>query len=131
MAHALLIQDETILGKRHHSLVLNFLAETITVQELIRSRIYREVSDYNEQLSDFYYGLVKPVDAEETLNGYKINQPKKIDWEKQYEKAIAAFLGNSFILLIDDRQVDTLESVITLHPEMSATFLKLVPLVGG
>ncbi len=121
----------TTLGKINHSLVLDFPTETITAQALIRSRVFKEVSDYNERLSDFYCGLIKPVEAEETLNGYRICQPKKIDWEEQYKKAIEAFLSNSFILLVNDQQVDTLESVIELRPEMSVTFLKLVPLVGG
>jgi hypothetical protein len=49
----------------------------------------------------------------------------------QHEKAIDAFEGNSFIVLVDDNQIERLDGEIALHPETSVTFLKLVPLVGG
>jgi hypothetical protein len=49
----------------------------------------------------------------------------------QYQKAIEAFEGNGFIVLVDDYQVQELEDEIALRPETSVTFLKLVPLVGG
>jgi hypothetical protein len=51
--------------------------------------------------------------------------------ETQYEKALEAFVGNGFIVLVDNRQVENLDDEIALHPETSVTFLKLVPLVGG
>ncbi|MDV3352435.1 hypothetical protein QGP82_27410 [Leptothoe sp. LEGE 181152] len=131
MGSKLLVRDETTLGQSSHSLMLTFSTERITVQELIRSRIYQEVKDYNVKLSDHFHGLVKPTEAEQTLNGYKLRLPRKIDWEKQYEQAIEAFLGNGFIVLVDDQQVDSLEEQIEIRSNTSVSFLKLVPLVGG
>jgi hypothetical protein len=75
--------------------------------------------------------LVQPTQAERTLNGYQFNQPRLVDPQAQFKKAIQAFEGNGFIVLVDDRQVNTLEDEIALRPETSVTFLKLVPLVGG
>jgi hypothetical protein len=75
--------------------------------------------------------LVQPSDTERTLNGFKFHKPRLVDPETQFEKAIEAFQGNGFIILVDDRQVDSLETEIPLYPETSVTFLKLVPLVGG
>jgi len=34
-------------------------------------------------------------------------------------------------VLVDDRQVEELQEEVTLTGESTATFLKLVPLVGG
>jgi hypothetical protein len=111
--------------------VLDFLTERITVRELIRSRVYQEVKDYNTNQPEYFQGLVQPTDTEKTLNGYKLRQLRQIDWEKQFEKAIAAFEGNGFVILVDDEQLTELEEEIVVAPGTSVTFLKLVPLVGG
>ena len=111
--------------------VLDFLTERITVRELIRSRVYQEVKDYNTSQPEYFQGLVQPTDTEKTLNGYKLRQLRQIDWEKQFEKAITAFEGNGFVILVDDEQVTELEEEIVVAPGTSVTFLKLVPLVGG
>ena len=111
--------------------VLDFLTERISVRELIRSRVYQEVKDYNTNQPEYFQGLVQPTDTEKTLNGYKLRQLRQIDWEKQFEKAIAAFEGNGFVILVDDEQLTELEEEIVVAPGTSVTFLKLVPLVGG
>jgi hypothetical protein len=107
------------------------LTERITVRELIRSRVYQEVKDYNTRRPEYFRSLVQPTDAEQTLNGYKLRQPRQIDWEKQFEQAITAFERNGFIILVDDKQVSDLEQEIEIKPDTTVTFLKLVPLVGG
>jgi hypothetical protein len=111
--------------------VLDFLTERITVRELIRSRVYQEVKDYNTNQPEYFRGLVQPTSTEMTLNGYKFRQLRQIDWETQFEKAITAFEGNGFVILVDDEQVTELEEEIVVAPGTSVTFLKLVPLVGG
>lgn len=128
-----MIHDATTLNLESHKsfFVLDFLTERITVRELIRSRVYQEVNDYNTQRPDYFQGLVKPVDAEESLNGYKLRKPRQLDWEQQFEKAITAFEQNGFLILVDDEQVTELEEEIVILPGTSVTFLKLVPLVGG
>lgn len=129
MTATLAVRDETIAGAGQE-LLLTFTRENITVDELIRSRIYQEAKDYNAQQGD-YRGLVQPTDAERTLNGYRLRKPRRIDWEEQYALAIAAFKRNGFIILVDEHQVDDLEEIITIQPNTSVTFLKLIPLVGG
>ena len=131
MANRLSIHDTNTLGDDGPILVLDFLTEKITVRELIRSRVYQEVKDFNTQQPEFFRGLIQPTETEQTLNGYKLRKPRKIKWETQFEKAIIAFQSNGFIILVDDEQVTELEEEITIAPETSITFMKLVPLVGG
>lgn len=131
MSNPLTIRDENTLGDIDRTFVLDFLTERITVRELIRSRVYQEVKDYNTRQPEVFRGLVQPTDTERTLNGYKLRKPRQINWEKQFDKAIAAFLGNGFLILVDDEQVTELDEEITIAPETAVTFLKLVPLVGG
>ncbi len=131
MSNRLKVCDANTLAGDESMLVLDFLTERITVRELIRSRVYQEVKDYNTRQPEYFRGLVQPTAAEQTLNGFRLRTPRQLDWQKQFEKAIAAFLSNGFIILVDDEQVTELEEEITVAPDTTVTFLKLVPLVGG
>jgi len=128
------IRDETTFnlgGDEDRGFTLDVLDEHITVRELIRARVYREVRDYNLDQPEFFHGLVQPSDAERSLNGFKMRSRRRIDPVRQFELAKRAFYTNGFILLVDDRQVDELEDEIEIRPDTTVTFLKLVPLVGG
>ena len=127
----LTIKDETTSGESVEALTLEFLTERITVRELIRSRVHQEVKDYNATRPDVFRGLVQPSDFEKTLNGYKAPSRRPIDWQKQFDKAISAFEANQVLILVDDRQTESLEQEIVLTPGTEVTFLRLVPLVGG
>lgn len=131
MAISLRIYDETLSGAKNDALRLDFLNETITVDELIRERVYEEVREYNASKPEYFRGLVQPTDAEATLNGPRLIERRKVDWEKQYAVAIEAFKRNGFFILVDDRQVASLTETIALSPMTQVSFVKLVPLVGG
>ena len=131
MATAVTVVDETTRGARTNELTLEFLDERVTVRELIRSRVYQEVTEYNAKQPGYFRGLVQPTDAEQTLNGYRLRRARRLDWEAQYERALKAFESNGILLLVDDRQVTDLDEVVDLRHDSTVTFLKLVPLVGG
>jgi hypothetical protein len=134
MSTTLKIRDETTFnlgGDEDRGFTLDVPQERITVRELIRARVYREVRDYNLDRPEYFHGLVQPSDAERSLNGFKMRMRRSIDPERQFELAKKAFYSNGFILLVDDRQVDELEEEIEIRPDTTVTFLKLVPLVGG
>jgi hypothetical protein len=137
------IHDQTTSGTSTHSLTLDILSETITVRELIRSRVYQEVQDFNLKSTQSaslggvtgggptFNGLIQPTDTERTLNGYKLKTPRQIDWKPQFEKACEAFASNRILLLIDNTQPTDLDQPLTLKHDTRISFLKLVPLVGG
>ena len=134
MSMTLKIRDETTFnlgGDEDRGFTLDVLDEHITVRELIRARVYREVRDYNLDQPEYFHGLVQPSDAERSLNGFKMRSRRRIDPVRQFELAKRAFYTNGFILLVDDRQVDELDDEIMIRPDTTVTFLKLVPLVGG
>ena len=131
MATTVTVRDETSLGETTGELTLEFLTERVTARELIRSRVYQEVTEYNARAPGYFRGLVQPTEAERVLNGSKLRQGRKIDWEAQYEKALKAFAGNGFLLLVDNRQVTDLDEVVELRHDSTVSFLRLVPLVGG
>lgn len=134
----LTVRDETAVGSVTNELTLDVLSESITVRELIRSRVYQEVQDYNLRQRQpgeaTFRGLVTPTDAERALNGaggVRLRTPREIDWKQQFDKACDAFCRNGFFILIDDRQAESLDEVIMLRHDTKVSFVKLVPLVGG
>ena len=131
MAATLTIHDESATGETLLELTLNVSAERITVRDLIRQRVWQEVEEYNRRKPDTFRGLVQPTDSERTLNGYRLKQPRPLDANTQLAKAIDAFQGNQIIMLVDDRQVESLDEEITLLPNTRVSFLRLTPLVGG
>jgi hypothetical protein len=134
MSATLTVRDETPAGGVSNEWPLEFLNETITVRELIRERVYQEVRDHNvrQQASGPYRGLVQPEGYELAMNGPKTGvRPRAIDWHRQYAKAVEAFEANQVLILIDDRQAESLDETISIGPRTTITFLPLTLLVGG
>ncbi len=128
------IVDESTAGPSR-SWSLDLLDETLSLRELIRRRVYQEVTEYNARQSGVFHGLVQPSGAERILNGdrtgYRLAGGRRLDWEAQYERAVAAFTKRGYIVLVDDRQVAELDAPVELRAGSEVTFLRLVPLVGG
>ena len=131
MAATLTIRDESAAGETLHQLTLNVSTDRITVRDLIRQRVWHEVEEYNRRKPETFRGLVQPTDSERTLNGYRLKQPRDIDANTQLAKAIDGFRANQIIMLVDDRQVESLDEEIILRAQTRVSFLRLTSLVGG
>lgn len=134
MSYTVNVLDETTARPRPEpALTLDFDTETITVRELIRRRVYQECMDYVAGHSERFRGLVTPEGPERDLNGPGTVRPRTIDWPAQDARAAEAFAQGRLIVLIGDRQAETLDETVTLRlaQPLDVTFLKLVPLVGG
>jgi hypothetical protein len=127
----LIVHDETTAGHKTNTLTLGWLAERLTVRELIRARIRQEVEDYNLREPECFRGLVAPTEAEHTQTGYKLRQRRKIDWEQQYERALEAFEHRGFFVLVGDQQAQSLDQTFVITAITQVSFVKLAPLVGG
>ncbi len=125
------IQDESMTGKLLNELLLQIDAETITVADLIKARVYAEVEQFNKSTGPNYFGLVQPAAAERVLNGYKMKKGAVIDAEKQTYVALDAFQKNGFFVLVDDYQVGDLTEEILIDDHTKVSFVRLTPLVGG
>ena len=128
MSIALTVRDESVGGESINEQTLEFPVERMLARELIRARIYQEVQDYNRNRQGAFQGLVRPGEDEVALNGRRSSRFRPIDWNRQYERAIEA---NQILLLVDDRQVESLDEEVTLRAGLVATFLRLSLLVGG
>lgn len=134
MSYTVNVLDETTARPQPiPALTLAFETETVSVRELIRRRVYDEVSTYNAGNQECFRGLVVPEGMERELNSPGLARSRRIDWEQQSARAVEAFTRGGIIILIGDRQAEALDEPVTLrlgHP-LDVTFIKLVPLVGG
>ena len=131
MPTTLTIRDETTSGKTLHEFSLEVLTERITASELIRSRVFQEVKDFNVRQPEVFRGLIQPTDAEQSLNGSRFPRKRQINWKTQYERALSAFRAGQILILVDDHQLASLDEEIVVAPGTRVSFLRLTPLVGG
>jgi hypothetical protein len=125
------ILDETSSGESISNSTIQLALEVTTLRELIRCRVQREVEAFNQENPEVFQGLVQPEESERILNGYKLKEARKLDWEKQYQKAINSFERNGFLVLLNDRQITDLDEELHLSSSSQIHFLRLTPLVGG
>jgi hypothetical protein len=125
------IHDKNPSAELTHSFTLDFMTSHVTVRQLIRSRIYQEVEDYNVKKGKTFHGLVQPTDTDTSAKGFKMNKPREINWKTQFEKALEAFQRNGYHIFIDDKQVKRLDEEVDLKPGTQVSFVKLTPIVGG
>jgi hypothetical protein len=131
MATAVTLVDKTPGARDSTAWVLQVVEPMLTARELLRRRVFEEVTRFNANRPEIFQGLVQPGDTERTLNGYKLRKPRQLDWHEQFAKALEAFDRKRFLLLVGDRQVEDLDEELMLEADTKVTFLKLVPLVGG
>ena len=131
MTATLTIRDETLGGAAPRDWALDVTAERMTVRELIRSRVYQEVQDYNLRQGPVFQGLIQPEETEKELNGWKLRKPRPLDWKRQFDRALEAFEANQVLILVNDRQAESLDEEFDVTSKTTVTFLRLVPLVGG
>jgi hypothetical protein len=125
------VRDATTTGHALGELDLELPAERITLRELIRSRVYQEVKDYNVRAVQApFRGLVQPGPTERELNAPPAAK-RQIDWRRQFDVALEAFKHNRVLILVDDRQVSDLDHELEIRSNTDVAFVKLVPLVGG
>lgn len=111
---------------------LLFERTEITLKHLITERVEKEVAEFNNRREHkFYNGLVQPLESELVLNGYKMKKQDKIDAARQVEKALELFEKNAYFVIVNDKQVESLDSTIIIGAESKAEFFKLMPLQGG
>jgi hypothetical protein len=127
----ILIKDEQLNGTITNQFEIEIETSLVSTQELIEKRVKHEIEIYNNKLPDYFNGLVKPSDAERTLNGFKLKPKQIIDVEKQIYVALDAFQKNGFFILVDNQQLEELNQIVNLNSKSTISFVKITPLVGG
>lgn len=130
-----IVKDETATGKSLHEVAIEFLTERITVNDLVRERVRQEVQHFNRKRAQEFQGLVQPAGAEAVLNGqtnsFRMQSHRPLDVGEQVLHAVEGFTNNSYFVLIDDKQAESLDEEFSISPATRISFVKLTPLVGG
>jgi hypothetical protein len=131
----LAIRDETAAGQSLHEVAIEFLTERITVEDLVRERVRQEVQHFNRRRGEEFQGLVQPNGAEMILNGrtraFRMKEHRVLDVNEQVQRALEGFSDNSYFILINDNQAESLDQEFPIGPTTRISFVKLTPLVGG
>ena len=122
----LTIHDETTGAAATTARLFTLPSTKLTARELIRERVIHEVRQHNDSPAEPFIGLIKLSDEELIGNG----ETRMLDPSRQVTTAFESFHKNSFALLVDGTQVESLDQELTLSSNSQITFLRLFPLVG-
>jgi hypothetical protein len=129
----ILLKDETFAGKILDEILVQLEHEMMTVGELIRLKVGYEIAKHNETIQAENRGYFHSTES--ALNGkdsqQAIVQRRQADMEQETYKAWEAFQQNQLVILVDNRQVDSLEEEILCEADTQVSFVRLTQLVGG
>jgi hypothetical protein len=103
---------------------------TISAREILRLRVEAEVERYNVTRGASHL-LIQPAPRESELNGSRKARFRELKVAPQIALAIEAVEKCRVIMLLNGRQVTSLDETFLLTPDSEARFIRLVPLVGG
>ena len=127
------ITDQSGAGKVAATITLHGVDRRITLRDLIRTRVREEVARYNAKPATVgvFQGLVMPDGAVPAPGGFRLPEPRRVDWERQADRALEVFRRNGFFVLVAGRQVTDPDEALELTPETDIRFIRLIRLVGG
>ena len=136
MSIRLEVVDETMSGDVLRTMALVLPTGTVTARTVIEQRVYEDVEAYNRDL-DHPPALLDRValaPAEVALNGPRQRpqrQRRRAKAATEVARALEAFERNGFVMLVGDRQVESLDEPLPAAETLRVSFIRLVPLVGG
>lgn len=129
----LTVNDQSMTGDTINTVTFEVSAEQLSVQELIRSRVFQEAKEANaKQASRPFSEPVVPLTASESaLNGKSSGKPDSVDWHREFEKVLEAFRSKHILVFVNDRQMTSLEETVSIDTSTQVRFLRLTMLMGG
>lgn len=123
---------------------IDLLNDSLTVEELISLTVEEQVRDLlihrkldaekARQILQRQY-LTEADVREQSMHGavkHPTEKPQKaIDTQMEIMKALKGFEQGAYIIVVDGKQVEKLDEVVTLLVQSKVTFVRLTPLVGG
>lgn len=125
------IVDATVSGGTTQELLYEVDLGSVTLRKLIEMRIRNEVERFGASGSEIFVGLVQPEGSEAAESGYRLRERREIDVERQVGTAVEAFERGRFFVLVDGRQVTSLDARLEVTYHSEVMFVKLAAVVGG
>lgn len=129
----LTIKNETFASENKTSAIIDIENKFLSVREIIEIKIKNEVEEYNKKIENGSSNI-EITEFEKKLNSNKNNNTrnkKLLDMNKQIDLGIKAFQNNEYFVIVDDRQVQDLESIVEIKENTDISFVRLSPLIGG
>lgn len=98
----------------------------LSVRDLIRFRVEREIEARHER-----DGGCRPSDPPTLMDRLAGTPGGRLDAALVAARAHEAFEAGRYFLIVNGRQVETLDETVPLDATNEAVFLRLVPLQGG
>jgi hypothetical protein len=116
---------------------ISLSSPSLTLKELISRIVLEEIAAFRTRQEE--RRLVKVLSPEEIYQGVqrgKIDMggreiSQEIDTEAAIENAWQYFADGFYFVFVDDKQIETLDSPVSLNDNSEIVFLRLIPLVGG
>ena len=123
---------------------IDLLNDSLTVKELISLTVEEQIRDLfihrkldaekARQILQRQY-LTETDVQEQSVHGvvkHPTEKPQKeIDPQTEITKAHQGFQQSTYIIVIDGKQIEKLDEVVTLTAQSKITFVRITPLVGG
>jgi hypothetical protein len=123
-------EDQTLDGRTLRAFVLDLLTERVTARDLIRGRVFQEVSERRAR------ALLQASRGDEAPDAATAaRQPDagaaQLDVAAETARALAEFDAGRVLVLVGDEQLDDPLREVVVTPGTQVSFVRLVPLVGG
>ncbi len=106
---------------------LQFQHTLITASELIEQRIITEMNKIKRRSVKQKSYLVDIRDDNKVLDVNSL----EVETNKQIELAKIAFRKNGYFIIVDNEQIEGLETEFLIHEQSKIEFFRLTVLVGG
>lgn len=107
-AGRLLVRDVTSAGRELGRATLEGLPPTLSLGELLTTRVRADVERYNADPGTVYVGLVQPADAIRYSDGHHLRAPRRLDADRYVEAARAAVGAGLLAFVLDGEATDDL-----------------------
>ncbi len=112
---------------------MEFNTSFVSARDLISSRVEQEYAARKENRGFGKISLVEVSEYEKELNTSLVsqNETENKNIKSFVNFALKAFESNGFFMLINDKQVESLDEVIEVLPGLQVEFFELPAIVGG
>jgi hypothetical protein len=128
----ILFRDVTRAGRELGRSTVTDLPDTLTVGELLDTRIRTEVSAYNEQPGPVFVGLVQPADSIRHSDGFRIREARQLDADAAVAAAVEAVAAGMLAFQLGGERVTDLDRPVAVdeHDEILAVMERPVVAAG-
>lgn len=104
-----------------HRFRLSFRDPQVTVRDIISAVVHTKTEHFNT--------LVTQV-LDSNPNDVHVRPWPTLDFEEQLYRALGGFVEQRYLLLLGDSQAEHLDQQVRLTPNLTISFIRLLPLTG-